>query len=165
MIQAKSPCRRWGSNYDLRIKSPLLCQLSYGGSRTMIAHRRGRLGSGGSSTYNQGWRRPHGLAVRTPAFHAGDRRFESGWGYSRIGRKRGRLPRSRSICARESSTPRTISSTSAPRCSDSRSRVVRASYSDRPRRHTEGSSMNMTRRDLLERVGVAAVCCGRGGAG
>ena len=26
--------------------------------------------------------RPHGLAVRTPAFHAGDRRFESGWGYS-----------------------------------------------------------------------------------
>jgi hypothetical protein len=27
---------------------------------------------------------PHGLAVRTPAFHAGDRRFESGWGYSRI---------------------------------------------------------------------------------
>ena len=27
--------------------------------------------------------RPHGLAVRTPAFHAGDRRFESGWGYSR----------------------------------------------------------------------------------
>jgi hypothetical protein len=26
-------------------------------------------------------RRPHGLAVRTPAFHAGDRRFESGWGY------------------------------------------------------------------------------------
>src|ERR1700733_11705189 len=26
---------------------------------------------------------PHGLAVRTPAFHAGDRRFESGWGYSR----------------------------------------------------------------------------------
>ena len=25
---------------------------------------------------------PHGLAVRTPAFHAGDHRFESGWGYS-----------------------------------------------------------------------------------
>ena len=25
--------------------------------------------------------RPHGLAVRTPAFHAGDHRFESGWGY------------------------------------------------------------------------------------
>ena len=24
--------------------------------------------------------RPHGLAVRTPAFHAGNRRFESGWG-------------------------------------------------------------------------------------
>ena len=24
---------------------------------------------------------PHGLAVRTPAFHAGDRRFDSGWGY------------------------------------------------------------------------------------
>jgi hypothetical protein len=27
---------------------------------------------------------PHGLAVRTPAFHAGDRRFESGWGYYRL---------------------------------------------------------------------------------
>ncbi len=27
--------------------------------------------------------RPHGLAVRTPAFHAGNRRFESGWGYCR----------------------------------------------------------------------------------
>src|SRR5436190_12214133 len=26
--------------------------------------------------------RPHGLVVRTPAFHAGDHRFESGWGYS-----------------------------------------------------------------------------------
>jgi hypothetical protein len=30
----------------------------------------------------QSERSPHGLAVRTPAFHAGDRRFESGWGYS-----------------------------------------------------------------------------------
>ena len=26
--------------------------------------------------------RPHGLAVRTPAFHAGDRGFESRWGYA-----------------------------------------------------------------------------------
>src|ERR1035441_1652752 len=34
-------------------------------------------------TYNGSPDRPHGLAVRTPAFHAGDRRFESGWGYCR----------------------------------------------------------------------------------
>jgi hypothetical protein len=38
-------------------------------------------------TYNDPQYRPHGLAVRTPAFHAGDRRFESGWGYSRIARR------------------------------------------------------------------------------
>ena len=34
-----------------------------------------------AGTYNGLRPRPHGLAVRTPAFHAGDRRFESGWGY------------------------------------------------------------------------------------
>ena len=28
--------------------------------------------------------RPHGLAVRTPAFHAGDRGFESRWGYAAV---------------------------------------------------------------------------------
>ena len=28
--------------------------------------------------------RPHGLVVRTPAFHAGDRRFEPGWGYHEV---------------------------------------------------------------------------------
>src|ERR1035441_8961443 len=38
-------------------------------------------------TYNGSPDRPHGLAVRTPAFHAGDRRFESGWGYSTEGLK------------------------------------------------------------------------------
>ena len=38
--------------------------------------------------------RPHGLAVRTPAFHAGNHRFESGWGYSLNRMRRGR-PRSR----------------------------------------------------------------------
>src|SRR6202042_1794611 len=34
---------------------------------------------------------PHGLAVRTPAFHAGDRRFESGWGYSQAPLEIGRF--------------------------------------------------------------------------
>ena len=35
----------------------------------------------GWGSYNGLAARPHGLAVRTPAFHAGDHRFESGWGY------------------------------------------------------------------------------------
>src|ERR1700744_1082551 len=33
--------------------------------------------------------RPHGLAVRTPAFHAGDRGFESRWGYHAVADDRG----------------------------------------------------------------------------
>ena len=38
-------------------------------------------GESESAAYNDYRARPHGLAVRTPAFHAGNRRFESGWGY------------------------------------------------------------------------------------
>ena len=46
----------------------------------MIAHRRAEWGRPGSRP-TISLARPHGLAVRTPAFHAGDHRFESGWGY------------------------------------------------------------------------------------
>ncbi len=45
-----------------------------------IIHAAGRLIRAGRGPYN-GSTCPHGLAVRTPAFHAGDRRFEPGWGY------------------------------------------------------------------------------------
>ena len=79
-IDANSHAAGGDRTHDLRIKSPLLCQLSYGGSRTMIAHRRGDWGRAGPRPTIRA-ARPHGLAVRTPAFHAGDRRFESGWGY------------------------------------------------------------------------------------
>ena len=48
--------------HDLRIKSPLLCQLSYGGALTMIAHPAGAVIVGTAPTYNQ-HARPHGLVV------------------------------------------------------------------------------------------------------
>ena len=46
---------------------------TYGRAPTLVDLRRARIQSIHA--------RPHGLAVRTPAFHAGNRRFESGWGY------------------------------------------------------------------------------------